>query len=269
MAESSAGVHFAAGIDFEEVLMSTSPVSNSSIYQQLQSYFQNRNSDVQQLGQALSSGNLTDAQTAFNNITTLAQGGPFAQGNAFYSQTRDTDFAAIGQALQSGNLADAQQAFAALKATGRNAAPYPTSTTGSGASTGPVTAPETGPEIIVNLNGGGGTTGSSAAPAGTTSPSGTAPEIVVNLPNSGSVTNPEQITINIGNSTSGGGEQVSLSVGNQGSNPGQITFNLGANSNEQIVLNLLSSPASSGTSSASTTNTTTGSTTGSGISVSA
>jgi hypothetical protein len=274
MAESSAGVHFAAGIDFEEVLMSTSAVSNSSIYQQLQSYFQNRNSDVQQLGQALSSGNLSDAQTAFNNITTLAGGGPFAQGNAFYSQTRDQDFAAIGQALQSGNLADAQQAFAALKATGRNGAPYPTSTTGSGASTGPVTASGTGPEIVVNLSGSGDTTASSTAPSGTTSTgaassSGAGPEIVVNLANTGSATSLEQITINIGNSTSGGGEQVSLSVGNQGSNPEQITFNLGANSNEQIVLNLLSSPASSGTSTASTTSTTTGNTTGSGISVSA
>jgi hypothetical protein len=192
--------------------MSTAAVSTSSLNQQLQGFFQTRNSDVQQLGQALSSGNLAQAQVAYNNITAVGQGGPFAGGNSFRGSQREQDFTAIGQALQSGDLAGAQSAFAALKATGANQAPHPVTNdpTGSAASTGP--------------------------------------EIVLNLSNSGGSTNPEQITINIANSSSGG-EQISFSVGNQGSTSGapQVTLNLGANSNEQIVLNLLNGPSSTGT----------------------
>jgi hypothetical protein len=56
---------------------------------------------------------------------------------------------------------------------------------------------------------------------------------------SGSI--PEQITINLTPTSSGGG-QVSFSVGNQGSNEQQITFS--PNSNEQIVLNLLGESSS-------------------------
>lgn len=203
--------------------MSTSAISSSSLNQQLQSYFKTRNSDVQQLGQALSSGNLANAQVAYNNITALGQGGPFANGNSFRVPQREQDFNAIGEALQSGDLAGAQQAFASLKATEGNQAPQPTSSSGPAAGSGP--------------------------------------EIVLNLSNSGSSTSPEQITINIGNSSSGGGEQVSLSVGNQGSTAQQVTFNLGANSNEQIVLNLLDGSASTGSTASGSA--------GSGISVSA
>jgi len=97
--------------------MSTSAVSSSSLYQQLQSYFQTRNSDQQQLGQALSSGNLANAQAAYNSITALGQEGPFASGNPFQVSQREQDFTAIGQALQSGDLAGAQQAFSTLQAT--------------------------------------------------------------------------------------------------------------------------------------------------------
>jgi len=164
--------------------MSTSAVSSASLNQQLQSFFQTRNSDVQQLGKALSSGNLANAQVAYNNITALGQAGPFANGNSFRVPQREQDFEAIGQALQAGDLAGAQQAFAALKATGKGGGETPPSTAGG------LTPPSTV----------GG-------------PSST-PEIVLNLSNSGS-TSPEQITLNIANSGSGG-EQVSLSVGNQG-----------------------------------------------------
>jgi hypothetical protein len=172
---------------------------------------------------------LAKAQVAYNNITALGQGGPFASGNSFRSSQREQDFTAIGQALQSGDLAGAQQAFAALKGTSHG-----------GAQVDPPAAP-------------------AAASSG-------GPEIVLNLSNSsGGSTSPEQITINIGNSGSGGGEQVSLSVGNQGSNPQQVTFNLGSNSNEQIVINLLDGSSSSG---ASTGTPATGTASG-GISVSA
>jgi hypothetical protein len=201
----------------EEKLMSTSAVSSISLNQQLQSFFQTRNSDVQQLGKALSSGNLAQAQVAYNNITAVGQGGPFASGNSFRSSQRQQDISAIGQALQSGDLAGAQQAFAALQSTGKASDPL--------------------------LPAGG--VSNPLLPGGTATPASAAgPEIVVNLSNSSSAS-PEQLTINIGQSSSGG-EQVSLSVGNQGSNAQQVTFNLGSNTNEQIVINLLDSPASGG-----------------------
>jgi hypothetical protein len=120
--------------------------------------------------------------------------------------------------LQSGDLAGAEKAFSSLKATFEKVsrAPDPAS----------ATPPSTvGPEIVLNLNSGSGSSG------------------------------PEQIAINI-KPTSGGGEQVSLSVGSQGStNPQQFTFHLAANSNEQIVLNLLGDSSSTGsTSTGSTSN---------------
>jgi hypothetical protein len=221
--------------NFEEKLMSTSAVSSTLVNEPLQSYFQTRNSDVQQLGKALSSGNLADAQAAYNSITSLVQGGggPLVSGNEFRSPQRQQDFTAIGQALQSGDLAGAQQAFAALKATAQQA--------------------QGGPKLD--------------PPSATSGPSSSGPEIVLNLSNSGSSTSPEQITINIGQSSSGG-EQVSLSVGSPGSNPQQVTFNLGANSNEQIVVNLLDGSSSSSSSGASSGGST-ASSTGSGLSVSA
>ena len=93
--------------------MSTAAVSSGSIYQELQSYFQQRNTDVSQLGQDLTSGNLANAQQDFATLTGLGQGGPFANGDAFGAgSAREQDFTAIGQALQSGNLSAAQQAFA-------------------------------------------------------------------------------------------------------------------------------------------------------------
>jgi hypothetical protein len=212
--------------------MSTSAVSSSSLSQQLQEYFQTRQSDLQQLGQVLGSGDLADAQTAYNNIVTLGQSGPVANGNPFFLSQREQDFSAIGQALQSGDLAGAQQAFSALKSTFQRGAAVqnPSGTT---------PASSAGPEIILNLSSG------STSPTSSSTPTSGGPEIVLNLSNSNGSTSPEQITIDINNAANGGGEQVSLSIGNQGSNSQQqITFNLSPNSNEQIVLNLLGEPAS-------------------------
>jgi hypothetical protein len=207
--------------------MSTAAVSSSSLNQQMQSYFKTRNSDVQQLGQALQSGNLAQAQVAYNNITAVGQGGPFTSGNAFRVPQREQDFSAIGQALQSGDLSGAQSAFAALKSTEKQ-----------DGTVDPPQAPVGYP--ILSSNGGSNTGGG---------------EIVLNLSNgSGTSANPEQITINIGQSSSGGGEQVSLSVGNPGSNAQQVTFNLNPNSNEQIVVNLLDGTSASGTTTSSSAN---------------
>jgi len=209
--------------------MSTAAVSSSSLNQQLQQYFQTRRSDLKQLGEALASGDLAGAQTAYNSIATLGQSGPFASGNPFLVHQREQDFTNIGQALQSGDVAGAQQAFTALRNTFerrvQDPAPVnPTNTNSSG-----------GPEIVLNISNSAGTSAS-----------------------------PEQITINISNPASGG-EQVSLSIGSQGSSPEQITFNLPSNSNEQIVLNLLNAPATSGSSGS----TPSGTSAGGGLSVSA
>jgi hypothetical protein len=205
--------------------MSTSAVSSSSLYQELQSYFQTRNSDVQQLGQALQSGNLSAAQTAYNNITSLGQNGPFANGNAFRVPQREQDFDAIGQALQNGDLAGAQSAFSTLRAS------FDRGSTTAGSSGGttqgaPDSTSNSGPEIVLNLN---------SASVGSSS-------------------TPEQITINLA-PTSNGTEQVSLSVGPEGSsNPTQFQFNLNPNSNEQIVLNLLGAETANSSSSSSASN---------------
>jgi len=206
--------------------MSTSAISTSVLNQQ---YYQTRQSDLRQLGQALSSGDLSGAQTAFSNITALGQTGPFAGGVPFALNTREQDFTAIGTALQSGDLGAAQQAFANLKATFQQ-----------GSVQNPIATP-TGP----------------TNPAAPTSPTSTAgPEIVLNLTNTGTSTDPEQITIDI-NPNSGGGDQVALSFGPQGSTPQELTFNLAPNSNEQIVLNLLGA-SSSGTGSTSNASASTG-----------
>lgn len=214
--------------------MSTSPVSTTSLYQELQQYFQSRQSDLQQLGQDLGNGNTTAAETDVQDIAQLGQTGPFANGAPFANTQREQDFTAIGQALQSGNLSAAQQAFSSLEATFQKASPV-----------GPTPV---GPAPVV----------SGAAGSGAT----TGPAIVLNVPDSGN--GADQLTINITNQA-GGGEQVALSVG-QGSNAQQVSFTLGANTNEEIILNFLgasSSPSGSGT-------TTTGSSSANpGISVSA
>ncbi len=219
--------------------MSTAAVSSSSLNQQIQQYFHTRQSDLQELGTALGTGDLSGAQSAFQAITNLGQSGPFAGGNPFAITQREQDFTAIGTALQSGDLSGAQQAFSALNATFEKA------------HTGlvPIANPLPSPGAPV--------------PVG--------PEIILNLSNSGGSANPEQITINI-NPTSGGGEQVSLSVGQPGSTSPQVTLNLPADSNEEIVLNLLgASSSSSGTSTGTTSSSSsTGSSSASGgLSVSA
>lgn len=230
--------------------MSTAAVSTSSIYQESQAYFQQRASDLQQLGQALQSGDLTAAKQQLSAIQALGQGGPFANGDAFKVNQRQFDFQAIGRALQAGDLTGAQQAFAQLKNSFQHQR-----------SVDP-------PAVVVNLS--GSPTGSSSGTSGTSGSAGSqstgasstgaasGTEIVLNL---GNVTPGEQITIGVSNAGNGT-EQVTIGVANQqNQSPEQITLNLSQNSNQQIILNLFNSTASgSGTSST---------TPGSGVSVTA
>jgi hypothetical protein len=205
--------------------MSTAAVTSNPISQ----YFQQRQSDLNQLGKALASGDTTAAQQEFSAIQSLGQGGgPFANGQEFSINQRQNDFNAIGQALQSGDLTGAQQAFAQLRNTFK-----------------PQQASDPPAAAVVNLSGSASappaTSSSSAPPAATSSGSATGSEIVLNL---GNVTPGEQITIGVSN-TGNGTEQVSIGVGQPNQTPEQITLNLNQNSNQEIVLNLLNSAATS------------------------
>jgi hypothetical protein len=98
--------------------MSTPAIGSSS--QSLQTYFETRKSDMQQLGKDLKSGDMSAAENDFNTITALGKNGPFANGNAFINTQRQEDFTSIGQSLQSGNIGDADQSFESLQATWRH-----------------------------------------------------------------------------------------------------------------------------------------------------
>src|SRR5208337_3504769 len=94
--------------------MSAAAVSSSSIFQELQSFYQNRQADLKQLGSALQSGDLKGAQQAYSALAALGQNGPFANSEPFSKSSRAQAFETIGQDLQSGDLAGAQAAFATL-----------------------------------------------------------------------------------------------------------------------------------------------------------
>jgi hypothetical protein len=199
--------------------MSTAAVSSNSIYQELQSFYQQRRSDLQQLGKDLQSGDLTDAQQEYQALQSLGQSGPFANGDTFRLSGRQQDFQNIGSALQSGDVTAAEQALQQLGQSFQHpasGAASPTSSSASDASTNVAasTSSAGGPEIVLNL---------ANMPAG------------------------EQITIGL-SSGANGAEQVSISAENaQGQSDGQIMLNLSQNTNEQIVLNLFNSSATSST----------------------
>jgi hypothetical protein len=221
--------------------MSTAAISSGSIYKELQQFFHSRLSDVQQLSQALKSGDLAGAQKAYNALTQLGQSGPFANGEPFRIAQRAQDFSAIGEALKSGDLAGAQHALDTLRATFKNQ--------GGGASSGAASG-STGaepPVAVIDINIGGisgasSTAGTSAASSAFSSSTASGPEIVINLGNSRG-SGPEKVTLDLSNQANGG-EQLTVSVaGQKGSNAEQITLNLNQSANEQIVLNLFNPSA--------------------------
>jgi len=88
--------------------MSLSSVSGSSQLASIQSNYQRLSSQFKQLGQDLTAGDLTKAQTDF---VTLSQAAASQFGS---SSPIGQMLNSISQALQSGNLSAAQQAFASL-----------------------------------------------------------------------------------------------------------------------------------------------------------
>ena len=207
--------------------------STGSIYQQLQAYYQQRSADVQQLGQDLAAGNVTNAEQDFNALQTLGQSGPFKSGGAFNNNQREQDLNAIGQALQAGDLAGAQQAYAQLEAT------YQKHQTSPPVSNPPQTSP---PVFNPPL------TSPPVSKPPSTSAAGAGTEIILNLANAPAG---EQITIGLTNE-SNGTEQVSISAANPANQtPEQITLDVNPNLNQQIVLNLFGSSAGSSAQSSS------------------
>jgi hypothetical protein len=102
--------------------MSTAAVSSLSIFQELQSFYQNRQTDLKQLGSALQSGDLAGAQQAYRALAVLGEGGPFANSEPFAKSSRAQAFNALGEALQAGDLARAQASFATLTGNQGNSA---------------------------------------------------------------------------------------------------------------------------------------------------
>jgi hypothetical protein len=94
--------------------MSTAAVSSSSIFQELQSFYQGRQTDLKQLGSDIKSGNLSAAKQDYQALAALGQGGPFAGSGPFVNSSRAQAFNSLGDALQAGDLTGAQAAFTAL-----------------------------------------------------------------------------------------------------------------------------------------------------------
>jgi hypothetical protein len=90
--------------------MSVSEISSSTCLNQVSSPQTNSKQLFQQLGQALKSGNLADAQQAFTALTQNApNSGQTGQGQL------SQDITTLGNALQSGDLTSAQDAFLKLQ----------------------------------------------------------------------------------------------------------------------------------------------------------
>jgi|SRR5580658_27855 hypothetical protein len=237
--------------------------STPSIFEQLQAYRQQRQADLTQLGQDMQAGNQSAAQQDFNTLTALGQSGPNKNGQPFQNADRAQDFQAIGQALQSGNLSLAQSAYASLASSfgGQNqqvisaygsgtigpvpawpSAQLPSSTVALPPATGTTSTGSGVPEIIIDLNsdlnlGGASSTGASRG--------STTPELVINLQENGSSSaSPEKVTINLDSGSSGTTVSISAVHGNSTE---QLTINLNQQSNNELILNLLNSNATSQT----------------------
>jgi len=227
-----------------QVILPLAPVIGRTPTPQPEQFFQDRQSDLEQLGQSLHSGDLAGAQQEYSAIQTLAQNGPF-DGSAFAGNPREQDFTAIGQALQSGDLSGAQQGFVELESTfttHRN--PTPQVSTDQ-----PATDP--GPAAILTLESSGsaasGATSIAASPPSSdtnadatriASASVALPQIVLNLGSGSSSGSPEQINLSLNNTSKG--DQINIGIGSQQNpNAQELIFNLAQNNNEQIVFNLL------------------------------
>ena len=132
--------------------MSTTPVASNSIYNELQTFFDHRRSDLQQLAKDLKSGDLTAAQQDYQTLQSLGQSGPFADGGPFGAANREQHFEDIGAALNSGDLTAARRVLLALHQTfvpmsvNRHSVPSPSPTVPA---KNPIPSPEQGNGVSV------------------------------------------------------------------------------------------------------------------------
>jgi hypothetical protein len=94
-------------------ISSISSNSNNYLTGSAQNKFSQFQTDFQQLGSALQSGDLSTAQGAFSalqNLLTNASAATRSQQSQNGQSTLSTDLNTLGQALQSGNLSNAQAA---------------------------------------------------------------------------------------------------------------------------------------------------------------
>ncbi|MBS1850675.1 MAG: hypothetical protein JST79_07160 [Acidobacteria bacterium] len=207
-------------------ISSTSAVNSllqvgASAYSQRQSF----RSGLQQLYQALQSGDLTTAQQAYNSLT---QNGTSPFRNSQLAQ----DFAAVGQALQAGDISGAQQAFATFQQDVQTVvqAHHHHHHRGGNSATPPASQP--GPDITINLGSAPALNPSTTTPAtdsGTTDLAPTAP----------AATPTESVTVNVGGSNSAAAGQVTLNIGNSADNGvvDQVTFNVNGSGNSTLNVN--------------------------------
>jgi len=98
-------------------LSTTTPASGNATQRfTWKEYNAERAPEIQQLADALKSGNLAGAEQAYQNLVALGKR-QLHRDNPFLKANRASDFNAVGNALQSGDLAGAQQAFADLQST--------------------------------------------------------------------------------------------------------------------------------------------------------
>lgn len=104
--------------------MSTSAISAASLSQYVlsSSSATQMQQALQSLKNALTSGDLDGAKSAFQTVQKLNDGATAASGSAGSSSSQfSTDLAAVGSALTSGDLSTAQSAFATVQSDLNNA----------------------------------------------------------------------------------------------------------------------------------------------------
>ena len=239
-------------------ISSTSPLNPSN----LQSFFQQRRSDFQQLSQALQSGDLAGAQAAFDALSNLGQNASSsassstANSGPFRNSKLAQDFNNLGQELQSGDLAGAQQAFATLQQdlkasrhhfggrSGQNSNPAPSANSVPEIIINLGNTGSSGEQIIINL---GAANGSSSPAVSTTAPPSPASSDVASSQTSGSTPSSSADTSGSGSNSgtttaatqTSTPEQIILNLNNGSNGPESITLNIGAGkSGEEITINV-------------------------------
>jgi ribosomal protein S20 len=81
----------------------------------MQDKFKQMKDDMQKLGQALQSGDLSGAQQVYSSLQKLLPSSSGSQTQNSRQSTLANDVNALGQALQSGDLSKAQDAYATLQ----------------------------------------------------------------------------------------------------------------------------------------------------------